>query len=137
MAPTSSTCPSWTSPVALLVLPLLLRRPGLTWCALLGLIASAGTGSTPADIELVKGLVTEYAKNESCIILLTVTCESASPRYTALAVHSRQPASAAEFENQGAYHLARTFDPAGKRTIGTHALAPTPPTADGAHGQGS
>ncbi|KZT65430.1 hypothetical protein DAEQUDRAFT_676924 [Daedalea quercina L-15889] len=71
----------------------------LSFVDLPGLIASAGTGSTTADIELVKGLVTEYAKNESCIILLTVTCET-------------------EFENQGAYQLARTFDPAGKRTIG-------------------
>ncbi|KAH9924573.1 P-loop containing nucleoside triphosphate hydrolase protein [Fomitopsis serialis] len=71
----------------------------LSFVDLPGLIASAGSGSTTADIDLVKGLVTEYAKNESCIILLTVTCET-------------------EFENQGAYQLARTFDPAGKRTIG-------------------
>ncbi|TFY61378.1 hypothetical protein EVJ58_g4548 [Rhodofomes roseus] len=71
----------------------------LSFVDLPGIIASAGSGSTTADIELVRALVTEYAKNESCIILLTVTCET-------------------EFENQGAYQLARTFDPAGKRTIG-------------------
>ncbi|KZT65429.1 hypothetical protein DAEQUDRAFT_814318 [Daedalea quercina L-15889] len=64
-----------------------------------GIIASAGATTTPADIELVKGLVTEYAMNESCILLVTVSCET-------------------DFENQGAYQLVRTFDPDGKRTIG-------------------
>ena len=78
MAPTSSISLLWTCLVERIVI----------FCACwayysprlctfrVGLIASAGTSSTPADIELVKGLVTEYAKNESCIILLTVTCES-------------------------------------------------------------
>ncbi|TFY61374.1 hypothetical protein EVJ58_g4547 [Rhodofomes roseus] len=64
-----------------------------------GLIVSAGSGSTSTDIELVRQLVTEYAEKEDCIMLVTVTCET-------------------EFENQGAYQLARTFDPTGRRTIG-------------------
>ncbi|OBZ65814.1 Interferon-induced GTP-binding protein Mx [Grifola frondosa] len=64
-----------------------------------GLIASVGTGGSSGDIDLVKKLVTSYIEKPSCIILLTVACET-------------------DFENQGAHHLAKTFDPEGKRTIG-------------------
>ncbi|EPS96653.1 hypothetical protein FOMPIDRAFT_52737 [Fomitopsis schrenkii] len=63
-----------------------------------GLISSTVDGdNTP--IEMIRTLAEEYARNENCIILLTVSCET-------------------EFENQGAYQLAHTFDPDGKRTIG-------------------
>ncbi|KAF9234006.1 P-loop containing nucleoside triphosphate hydrolase protein [Melanogaster broomeanus] len=51
------------------------------------------------DIDLVKSLVTSYIQKESCVILLTVACET-------------------DFENQGAHHLAKMFDPEGKRTVG-------------------
>ena len=42
----------------------------------LGLIASVGTGGNEEDIELVKNLVSSYIKKSTCIILLTVACES-------------------------------------------------------------
>ncbi|KAJ6451821.1 P-loop containing nucleoside triphosphate hydrolase protein [Mycena vitilis] len=51
------------------------------------------------DVGIVQGLVTSYISNPSCVILVTVACET-------------------DFENQGAYHLAKEYDPAGKRTIG-------------------
>ena len=41
-----------------------------------GLIASVGLGGNANDIKLVEGLVTSYIKKQSCIILLTVACES-------------------------------------------------------------
>ena len=41
-----------------------------------GLIASVGTGGNASDIDLVKDLVTTYICKPSCLILLTVTCES-------------------------------------------------------------
>ena len=43
-----------------------------------GLIASVGASGKESDIALVKGLVTSYIEKESCIILLTVACESES-----------------------------------------------------------
>ncbi|QRV97583.1 dynamin central region protein [Ceratobasidium sp. AG-Ba] len=71
----------------------------LSFCDLPGIIANVREGSDEGDIELVKRLVTSYIKKESCIILLTVTCET-------------------DFENQGARSLAKQYDPQGKRTIG-------------------
>lgn len=44
----------------------------------LGLIASVGKGGSDGDIELVEGLVKMYIERPSCIILLTVACESKS-----------------------------------------------------------
>ena len=41
-----------------------------------GLIASVGTGGNENDIDLVKNLVSSYVCKPSCIILLTVACES-------------------------------------------------------------
>ncbi|KAF9555054.1 hypothetical protein CPC08DRAFT_643464 [Agrocybe pediades] len=71
----------------------------LSFCDLPGLIASvSGKGSTN-DINLVESMVTTYIKKPSCIILLTVACET-------------------DFENQGAHRLAKRHDPEGKRTIG-------------------
>ncbi|KAG9123954.1 hypothetical protein FRC07_013378 [Ceratobasidium sp. 392] len=71
----------------------------LSFCDLPGIIANVREGSDEGDIELVKRLVTSYIQKESCIILLTVTCET-------------------DFENQGARSLAKQYDPQGKRTIG-------------------
>ncbi|KAF8434364.1 P-loop containing nucleoside triphosphate hydrolase protein [Boletus edulis BED1] len=71
----------------------------LSFVDLPGLIASAGRGSDGRDIELVKSLVTSYIEKPSCVILLTVACET-------------------DFENQGAHTLAKEYDPDGKRTVG-------------------
>ncbi|KIJ63510.1 hypothetical protein HYDPIDRAFT_40933 [Hydnomerulius pinastri MD-312] len=71
----------------------------LSFVDLPGLIASVGRAGNERDIELVKSLVTSYIEKPSCVILLTVACET-------------------DFENQGAHHLAKTFDPHGKRTVG-------------------
>ncbi|KAJ2922809.1 hypothetical protein H1R20_g14301, partial [Candolleomyces eurysporus] len=72
----------------------------LSFCDLPGLIASVGTGNgASTDIGLVEGLIKSYITKPSCIILLTVACET-------------------DFENQGAYRLAKLHDPDGKRTIG-------------------
>ncbi|KAF9807180.1 hypothetical protein IEO21_08339 [Rhodonia placenta] len=71
----------------------------LSFVDLPGLIASVGTGGSAGDIDLVKNLVTTYIAKPSCIILLTVACET-------------------DFENQGAHHLTKQHDPDGKRTVG-------------------
>ncbi|KAK0499139.1 P-loop containing nucleoside triphosphate hydrolase protein [Armillaria luteobubalina] len=71
----------------------------LSFCDLPGLIASVGSTGNKGDINLVKTLVESYISKPSCLILLTVACET-------------------DFENQGAHHLAKTHDPEGKRTIG-------------------
>ncbi len=42
----------------------------------LGLIASVGAGGNSNDIQLVESLVTSYISKPSCVILLTVACES-------------------------------------------------------------
>ncbi|KAJ3825902.1 P-loop containing nucleoside triphosphate hydrolase protein [Lentinula raphanica] len=70
----------------------------LSFCDLPGLVRSTKEGSTD-DIALVEGLVESYIKKPSCIILLTVSCET-------------------DIENQGALHLARKYDPKGLRTVG-------------------
>ncbi|KAH0828920.1 P-loop containing nucleoside triphosphate hydrolase protein [Lanmaoa asiatica] len=71
----------------------------LSFVDLPGLIASVGRGGNEHDIDLVKSLVTSYIEKPSCVILLTVACET-------------------DFENQGAHHLAKQYDPDGKRTVG-------------------
>ncbi|PBK85320.1 hypothetical protein ARMGADRAFT_1169624 [Armillaria gallica] len=71
----------------------------LSFCDLPGLIASVGSTGNKDDINLVKNLVESYICKPSCLILLTVACET-------------------DFENQGTHHLAKTHDPEGKRTIG-------------------
>ncbi|KAJ3936011.1 MAG: P-loop containing nucleoside triphosphate hydrolase protein [Lentinula lateritia] len=70
----------------------------LSFCDLPGLIRSTKEGSTN-DIALVEGLVESYIKKPSCIILLTVSCET-------------------DPQNQGALQLAREYDPEGLRTVG-------------------
>ncbi|KAJ3503458.1 hypothetical protein NLJ89_g8422 [Agrocybe chaxingu] len=71
----------------------------LSFCDLPGLIASVSSSGGKNDITLVENLVTSYIRKPSCIILLTVACET-------------------DFENQGAHRLAEQYDPEGKRTIG-------------------
>ncbi|KAI9441571.1 P-loop containing nucleoside triphosphate hydrolase protein [Lactarius indigo] len=56
-------------------------------------------GGEPRDSRLVQRLAEEYICKESCIILLTIACET-------------------DFENQSAHRLASLFDPSGARTIG-------------------
>ncbi|KAI0705266.1 P-loop containing nucleoside triphosphate hydrolase protein [Cerioporus squamosus] len=67
----------------------------LSFCDLPGLIVSGNEN----DIDLVQHLVSTYISKPSCIILLTVTCET-------------------DFQNQGAHRLAKMYDPDGSRTIG-------------------
>ncbi|KAJ6578487.1 P-loop containing nucleoside triphosphate hydrolase protein [Mycena capillaripes] len=71
----------------------------LSFVDLPGLIASVSRGGNDRDIAMVESLVTSYISKPSCVILLTVTCET-------------------DFENQGAHHLTKKYDPEGKRTIG-------------------
>ncbi|KAF9047677.1 P-loop containing nucleoside triphosphate hydrolase protein [Panaeolus papilionaceus] len=72
----------------------------LSFVDLPGLIASVSSSrGNSQDIGLVQSLVTSYIVKPSCIILLTVTCET-------------------DFENQGAYGIVKQYDPEGKRTIG-------------------
>ncbi|KAJ7288890.1 P-loop containing nucleoside triphosphate hydrolase protein [Mycena rebaudengoi] len=71
----------------------------LSFVDLPGLIASVSRGGNERDIAMVEGLVTSYISKPSCVILLTVACET-------------------DFENQGAHGLAKQYDPEGKRTIG-------------------
>lgn len=71
----------------------------LSFCDLPGLIATVGTHGNKSDIDLIRSFVVTYIKKPSCIILLTVTCET-------------------DFQNQGAHELAKEYDPHGKRTIG-------------------
>ncbi|KAJ7653846.1 P-loop containing nucleoside triphosphate hydrolase protein [Mycena rosella] len=72
----------------------------LSFVDLPGLIASVSSrGGNERDIVMVESLVTSYISKPSCVILLTVACET-------------------DFENQGAHHLTKKHDPEGKRTIG-------------------
>ncbi|KAJ7064090.1 P-loop containing nucleoside triphosphate hydrolase protein [Mycena amicta] len=71
----------------------------LSFVDLPGLIASVSRGGNERDIAMVESLVTSYISKPSCVILLTVACET-------------------DFENQGAHHLAKKYDPEGKRTVG-------------------
>ncbi|KAH9965465.1 P-loop containing nucleoside triphosphate hydrolase protein [Russula dissimulans] len=64
-----------------------------------GLIRNVGTTGNRENIRLIEELATEYISKPNCIILMTITCET-------------------DFANQGAYELARSFDPFGHRTVG-------------------
>jgi hypothetical protein len=82
-----------------------------------GLIVSVSGGGDSSDIELVRDLVKTYISRSSCLILLTVTCES---KFRGMLVVSLQlTLHAADFENQGAHHMAKQYDPDGQRTIGS------------------
>ncbi|KAJ7128249.1 P-loop containing nucleoside triphosphate hydrolase protein [Mycena filopes] len=71
----------------------------LSFVDLPGLIASVSRGGNDRDIAMVEALVTSYICKPSCVILLTVACET-------------------DFENQGAHNLTKRHDPEGRRTIG-------------------
>ncbi|KAF8805241.1 hypothetical protein BYT27DRAFT_7224945 [Phlegmacium glaucopus] len=87
----------------------------LSFCDLPGLIASvSSTRGSGNDIALVESLVTSYIKKPSCIILLTVACET-------------------DFENQGAHRLTKVYDPEGKRTIGVLTKPDRIPTGEEAN----
>ncbi|KZV84495.1 P-loop containing nucleoside triphosphate hydrolase protein [Exidia glandulosa HHB12029] len=73
--------------------------PDLSFVDLPGIIASVKDASSRGDIDLVKRMVADHISRPSCIILLTVSCET-------------------DFENQGAYQLATEYDPDGIRTVG-------------------
>ena len=96
----------------------------LSFVDLPGLIASVGRGSDDRDIELVKSLVTSYISKPSCVILLTVACESGYPCFD-LHYQISEACPLADFENQGAHHLAKQYDPDGKRTVGESLLNTT------------
>ncbi|KAJ3504231.1 hypothetical protein NLJ89_g8043 [Agrocybe chaxingu] len=87
----------------------------LSFCDLPGLIASVSSSKGNGnDIALVESLVTSYIKEPSCIILLTVACET-------------------DFENQGAHRLTKQHDPEGKRTIGVLTKPDRIPTGEEAN----
>lgn len=70
-----------------------------------------------------------YISKPSCLILLTVTCESKS-RDALLASSSLiLTLRTADFENQGAHHLAKQHDPNGQRTIGSYARPSCDPSS--------
>ncbi|KAI9508380.1 P-loop containing nucleoside triphosphate hydrolase protein [Russula earlei] len=56
-------------------------------------------GGQEDEINLIRDLAISYIRRPSCIILLTVACET-------------------DFVNQGAHRLAKEYDPHGERTIG-------------------
>ncbi|KAI0295255.1 P-loop containing nucleoside triphosphate hydrolase protein [Russula brevipes] len=56
-------------------------------------------GGDETEMQLIRDLAISYMKRPSCIILLTVACET-------------------DFVNQGAHRLAQEYDPSGERTIG-------------------
>ncbi|KAH8110479.1 P-loop containing nucleoside triphosphate hydrolase protein [Phellopilus nigrolimitatus] len=70
----------------------------LSFVDLPGLIASAKYGKID-DVALIEDLLVSYMEKPSCLILLTVACET-------------------DFETQGAHQLAKKYDPEGIRTIG-------------------
>lgn len=72
--------------------------PDLSFVDLPGIIATSIEG-VPGEIQLIRDLVTEYVSRPSCIILLTISCET-------------------ELHNQGSFEIARLVDPKGERTIG-------------------
>ena len=59
----------------------------------------------------------DHPPRPSCLILLTVTCESKS-RDILFASLPLTP-HPADFENQGTHHMAKQYDPDGERTIGS------------------
>lgn len=90
---------------------------GIHGCLLiiiLGIIAQDEDGYY-GDVEIVKGLATNFIKNPSCLILLTITCESKKFDQT---LDISDISSLADLENQGAGQLAKEFDPDFERTIG-------------------
>lgn len=79
-----------------------------------GLIANAEAGNE-GDIQLVESLVSSYISRDSCLILLTITCEC---KDFSLCEHPVFITSSGDFMTQKSYQLAQKHDPNGGRTIG-------------------
>ena len=70
-------------------------------------------------VQLVRDLVATYISKPSCLILLTVTCDSELHVFF-LTPFLPLTCRIVDFENQhGAYNMVRVYDPDGKRTIGS------------------
>ena len=93
----------------------------------LGLIVSVSGGGNESDIQLVRDLVESYISRPSCLILLTVTCESEFRQVSSASLPPLTP-DIADFENQGAHHMAKQYDPDGERTIGSRYHASCDPS---------
>ena len=79
-----------------------------------GLIANAEAGNE-GDIQLVESLVSDYISRDSCLILLTITCECEDFSLYVFWVFTQ---SSGDFMTQKSYQLAQKHDPNGERTIG-------------------
>ncbi|KAI0319288.1 P-loop containing nucleoside triphosphate hydrolase protein [Amylostereum chailletii] len=75
------------------------KVPNLTFVDLPGLIQDVGSSGNEDDIKLIERLVGKYIQRQSCINLMTITCET-------------------DAATQGAHALARRYDPSGERTVG-------------------
>ncbi len=73
-------------------------------------------GGDPRDSSLVEKLAKSYISKDSCIILLTIACES--PLVITSTRIDHLPSLIADYENQGAHRLASQYDTNGSRTIG-------------------
>ncbi|KAF8323493.1 P-loop containing nucleoside triphosphate hydrolase protein [Cantharellus anzutake] len=71
----------------------------LSFVDLPGIIATIGRNGQQSDMDNVKNLADRYIANPQSIVLLAVTCET-------------------DFENQGAWEIAKAHDPDHTRTIG-------------------
>ena len=80
-----------------------------------GLIANAAIGNE-GDIQLVENLVSDYISRDSCLILLTITCECED--FFSLCVLSVLTPFPGDFMTQKSYQLSQKYDPMGVRTIG-------------------
>ena len=98
--------------------------PDLSFVDLPGIIASVQKGEQKRNIELVRNLVSDHIRRPSCIIMLTVSCESMAHFLSDWFYYTSLTGFAADFENQGAFELAREFDPDGQRTIGKRKIIP-------------
>ena len=85
--------------------------------ALTGLIRNVGTSGDRDNIQLIEDLAVAYISKPNCIILMTITCESTLS--CLVSMYSPLNTNIADFANQGAYGLARDYDPQGLRTVGT------------------
>jgi hypothetical protein len=69
-----------------------------------GLIVSVGHGGNDSDIELVRDLVKSYISRPSCLILLTVTCESKSRKVSSTTLPAINPSHSRLRESGSSSH---------------------------------